>query len=191
MAIYHKDEILSTDDRQKLLTIARQFIDAAVRAQLPPTLVDTTEQIRKLKHGVFVSIRTGSQLRGCKGVMESVMPLYSEVSRVARAAATDVRFSHIMLDHLQLGRSIIEVEVVSNLEKITNPLDFEVGAHGIAIQTPKGIGVFLPDAIAGQGWTQEQALDECCKRKLNLDKSAWREGKAIVSKFTTIKFAEN
>ncbi len=190
MAVYRKDDVLSMDDRQKLLKIARQFVESTVRHQLDPMLVDTTQRLRTLKHGVFVSIYTGAQLKGCRGVIESNLPLYSEVARVARSAATDIRFSHILLDHLQLAGAVVEVEVVSNLEKTTTPLDFQIGAHGIAIRTPKKVGVFLPDAIAKQGWTQEQALDECCKRKLDLDKGAWQTD-VTVFKFTTIKFAEN
>lgn len=190
MQTYHKDKILTTEDRQKLLTIARQFVTACANNAKFPAYVDTTTTLRNLKHGVFVSIYTGKQLRGCKGVVESALPLYYEVARIASQSATDSRFKG-SLDHLDLSKAKITIEVISNLEKINNPLNFTIGVHGIAIRFNQRLGVFLPDSIIEQQWTKEKALSECCARKLLIASDKWSDKEASVYKFTTIKFSDS
>ena len=81
--------------------------------------------------GVFVTLRTQGILRGCIGTFASQEDLPTTLRRIAIAATRDPRFKDRPLSAHELTNLKIELSVLSPLEKITDPLDFDLGRHGI------------------------------------------------------------
>jgi uncharacterized protein (TIGR00296 family) len=101
------------------------------------------------------------ELRGCIGTFEP-QDLERGIKQYSLIAGLqDPRFPAISggeLDHLECA-----VTVLSQFEKVSNPLDWEVGKHGVKGVFTTGNGrrtsaTFLPDVAAEQGWDQKTTL---------------------------------
>ena len=84
----------------------------------------------------------------------------------------------------------IEISVLSPLERIENPLDIELGKHGIDIQRGYAHGCFLPQVATETGWSREEFLGHCCRDKAGLAYDAWKDPKTEVRVFTAEVFGE-
>ena len=177
--------LLSPEKRLTLLLIARRAVEAAVCGRELPPLATHDVQLDEASCGVFVTIKTNGQLRGCIGRFVGDHPLPQLVGMMAASAATqDPRFtSNRLLPH-ELCDCHIELSVLSPLERIANPLDFEIGKHGIYLRCGNRTGCFLPQVGPDAGWTAEQMLTQCCSRKAGLAADAWRNGAVEVFRFT-------
>jgi len=137
-------------DKKVLLSIARESIESAITDD-PSKHAQTEITSPELKEesGAFVTLRRDGKLRGCIGRMVSDIPLYKLVSEMAVSAAKeDPRFSHIQLSELESLE--IDISVLSPLQKIDDPLDFELGTHGIHIRKGSSNGCFLPQVALKQ-----------------------------------------
>ena len=83
-----------------------------------------------------------------------------------------------------------EISLLSNFEVIQDPLDWEIGTHGIEIEfkanmsdSEKFRGTFLPSVAPDQGWTsQTETLEHLCR------KAGYRGGFASVqNNFTNVR----
>lgn len=177
--------------RTRLLEIARASIAAAVRGD-PLPRVEEKDHLLTAKHGAFVSLHNGEALRGCLGHFTSNEPLYKLVNELARAAATeDPRFTDHPITLQELPDLRIEISVLSPLQKIKNPLDIELGVHGIYIRRGYASGCFLPQVATETGWTKEQFLGYCCSHKAGLAADAWKDPRTEVLVFTADVFGEH
>lgn len=172
-------------DKKVLLQIARNSVESAVKGiSNDQTQVEINSPELKKKNGAFVTLRTQGKLRGCIGRMVSDIPLHKLVSEMAVSAATDdPRFNQIQpseLDDLE-----IEVSVLSPLQMAENPLDFELGRHGIYIKKDSATGCFLPQVATDTGWTKEEFLTHCCSAKAGLSPDAWKKEDVDVYIFTS------
>ncbi|KAB2835382.1 MAG: AMMECR1 domain-containing protein, partial [Candidatus Brocadia sp.] len=79
----------------------------------------------------------------------------------------------------------IEISVLSPLIRISNPLDFELGKHGIYIKKGFCTGCFLPQVATETGWSKEEFLSYCCSHKAGLPTNAWRQKDIEIYIFTT------
>ena len=167
-----------------LLLIVRCTIEAVVCGRQPPVFaVDDSELSRQ--SGVFVTIRTRGQLRGCIGRFVGDAPLYQLVARMAVASATqDPRFANNRLRPHELCDCHVDISILSPLELVADPLDFQIGTHGIHVRSGQRTGCFLPQVGPEAGWTPEQMLNQCCGRKAGLAPDAWRRGEVEVRRFT-------
>ncbi len=172
-------------DKKVLLQIARKSIESAVKG-IPndQTQAEPFSPDLKGENGAFVTLRTCGKLRGCIGRMVSDIPLHKLVSEMAVSAATDdPRFNQIEppeLDDLE-----IDISVLSPLQKVENPLDFELGRHGIYVIEGSATGCFLPQVATDMGWTREEFLSQCCSIKAGLSPDAWKKGGVDVYIFTS------
>jgi AmmeMemoRadiSam system protein A len=181
---------LNADQHATLLLIARRTIEAVVCGRHPPTFVVDDPELSRLS-GVFVTVRTRGQLRGCIGRFVGDAPLHQLVARMAVAAATqDPRFANHRLRPHELCDCHITISILSPLERVANPLDFQIGTHGILVRSGQRTGCFLPQVGSDADWTAEQMLTQCCARKAGLAADAWRRGEVEVSRFTTEVVAE-
>ena len=172
-------------DKKALLQIARKSVESAVKGiSNDQTQAEPFSQVLKEKNGAFVTLRTRGTLRGCIGRMVSDIPLHKLVSEMAVSAATeDPRFNQIQpseLDDLE-----IDISVLSPLQKVENPLDFELGRHGIYIKKDSTTGCFLPQVAVDTGWTREEFLTQCCSTKAGLSPDAWKREDVDVYIFTS------
>jgi uncharacterized protein len=174
--------------RRELLAIARRALVAAVRREPPPEpdaqpAMDFPELAAHC--GCFVTYKNGGRLRGCIGCFTSDRPLAATVAEYAAISATqDWRFADDPITADELERIEIEISVLSPLEPIKNPLDLELGVHGIYIQRGGRTGCFLPQVATEHGMSKEQFLSECCAGKAGLAPDAWRDARTSVSVFT-------
>ena len=176
---------LNEAERQRLLELARQALEASVRHNDLPAAEEPEGALRE-PCGAFVTLRKSRQLRGCIGVVEALKPLYQTVQECALAAALhDPRFQPVEPDELPELR--IEVSVLSPLVEVT-PDQIEVGRHGLLVSLGERRGVLLPQVAVEWKWDGRRFLEETCL-KAGLPKSAWQGG-AKIQAFTTQAFGE-
>jgi AmmeMemoRadiSam system protein A len=182
--------MLNEKSKARLLEIARRSVEAAVRRQPRPAFKETDAALTG-KQGAFVTLKNGDELRGCLGNFVSDRPLFELVCDMATASATeDPRFFGNPIRPAELSEISIEISVLSPLEKIANPLDIELGKHGIYIQRGWASGCFLPQVATETGWTKEEFLSHCCAGKAGLSANAWRQPDTDVYVFTAEVFGE-
>lgn len=185
--------MLTAAERRFLLRVARESVAATVCA--PGSGGDTTVgpiDSRRLVQpgGVFVTLRVGSDLRGCIGHVEAEAEttITETVRRVAALAATaDPRFT--ALSHAELSSTSIEVSVLGPLIEAANPATLEIGRHGVVVEDGTKRGLLLPQVAVERSWDATTFLRETC-RKASLDAEAWRT-KARVWLFEAEVFGDN
>jgi AmmeMemoRadiSam system protein B/AmmeMemoRadiSam system protein A len=167
---------LSEDERRELREIAWRAIEGKVRrGEAPPVAAASGRLVTK--RGVFVTVKKHGQLRGCIGYIEPVEPLARAVSNMAVAAATgDPRFPPV--SEAELRDLTYEITVLSPLERVTDPAEIKVGAHGLYIRKGGHAGLLLPQVAVEYGWDREEFLEHTCE-KAGLPRDAWKEGAEI------------
>lgn len=175
---------VTPENRQRLIAIARRSLEAAVTGRIAPEVDEDAEELRR-PCGCFVTLKTRGKLRGCLGNFVSDKPLCHLVSEMTRSSALDdPRFAGNRIRPEELGDVEIEISVLSPLERIEDPLDIELGKHGIYIKRGPARGCFLPQVASEQGWTKEEFLSYCCSHKAGLSADAWRDPATEVNVFT-------
>lgn len=180
--------MLTTDQRKKLLSIARKSIESYLANN---TILDVFEGDPALnkRMGAFVTLTKHGQLRGCIGNIIGEQPLYLTVRDMAvEAAARDPRFTGIEPE--ELSDITIEISVLSELEKVKDSSCIELGKHGVLVKKGYRGGVFLPQVATETGWSKEEFLSNLCAHKAGLDPFAWRDGSAEIYIFTAEVFNE-
>ncbi len=175
---------LSYAARREILEIARHCLAAAVRGEEAPATSSENPELQ-LAGGCFVTYKTGGRLRGCIGCFEAPPPLHATVAEYARISAVgDPRFVGNRITPEEIPQVKIEVSVLSPRKKIANPLDLELGVHGIYVQNRGRSGCFLPQVATEGNMSKEQFLSECCAGKAGLPPDAWRNPETEVQVFT-------
>jgi hypothetical protein len=175
---------MDTKAKKTLLEIARKSVEAAINNDPAPEL-EVTDPALQGKQGAFVTLRNHEKLRGCIGRFIADIPLYRVVSEMAIAAATqDPRFQLDPITPSELKDIDIEISILSPLEKTDNPLNIELGKHGIYIKKGFHSGCFLPQVATETGWGKEEFLSQCCAGKAGLPPNAWQDPKTDVFIFT-------
>lgn len=168
--------------RLKLLELARSSIKSAFTGE-QLSIPDTN-----MRHGAFVTLRIGGELRGCIGYLEPVAPLYRQISILARDAAfRDYRFEPLSAEELE--RCKIEISLLSHPVPILSIDGFELGRHGIIMSKGNRRAVFLPQVAEETGWTKDELLS-ALSRKAGLPSDAWKAPDASFSVFTAEVFSE-
>jgi AmmeMemoRadiSam system protein A len=176
--------------RKKLLKIAREAVEAAVRGAPSPEVREEEPELQP-ECGCFVTLKTRGRLRGCLGNFSGKGPLYKLVAKMARASATeDPRFFGSRLTPSEMRDLEIEISVLSPLEPIDDPLKIELGVHGIHVRRGVRAGCFLPQVATETGWSKEEFLGHCCEGKAGLAWDAWRDPETEVLVFTAEVFGE-
>lgn len=178
--------LLSEDDRQLLLALARRAIVSAVRnGRLPDPL--PLHGVFSQRHGVFVTLHLRGAMQGCIGVTEPSAPLAEAVVRCAVCAALeDPRFSP--LRPAQLPDLHIELSLLSPLQPI-HPDQIVIGLHGLLLRRGPHRGLLLPQVAVAHGMSRERFLEQTC-RKAGLLADAWRDSETEILAFTCEVFAE-
>jgi len=176
--------------KKKLLKIAREAVKAAVSRNDPPDYPVEDKELQG-KQGCFVTLKNRDLLRGCIGRFRSDLPLYKLIREMAAAAATeDPRFFYKRITPAEVDELTIEISVLSPLKKAQNPLDLELGVHGIYIQRGPASGCYLPQVATETGWSKEEFLSNCCSGKAMLPPDSWKDPDTDVYLFTAEVFGE-
>jgi AmmeMemoRadiSam system protein B/AmmeMemoRadiSam system protein A len=167
---------LKHEEKKKLLHIARRSFEAKVLGKPIPDF-KTDSALLKQKMGAFVTLTKHGQLRGCIGHIRGIEPLYTTVSKMAIAAATeDPRFPQVGPN--EIGEIAVEISVLTPFKKIASPDEIQVGRDGLYIEKGYNHGLLLPQVATEYGWDRDEFLQNTC-RKAGLPMDAWREGADI------------
>jgi len=176
--------------KRRLLQIARASVEAAVNGRPLPAVQENDPDLQA-PCGCFVTLKTHGNLRGCLGSFTGRGPLYKLVNQMARASATDdPRFFGSRLTPADMPDLEIEISVLSPLKRIENPLDIQLGVHGIYVRRGYASGCFLPQVADETGWSKEEFLGHCCQDKAGLSWDAWRDPETEVFTFTAEVFGD-
>jgi AmmeMemoRadiSam system protein B/AmmeMemoRadiSam system protein A len=167
---------LSREEKVELLRIARRSIEARILGKPAPEF-STESELLKREMGAFVTITESGKLRGCIGHIRGLEPLYTTISKMAVAAATeDPRFPP--LSSQELDKIAIEISVLTPLEKIGSVDEIQVGRDGIYMEKGHNHGLLLPQVATEYGWDRDQFIQHTCL-KAGLPTDAWQEGADI------------
>lgn len=182
--IRHANEF-SRDERKQLLALAHEAILSVVEHREISSIAPSVHFAAP--RGVFTTIYSHTQLRGCVGYVLPIAPLYQTVIETARGAAfEDTRFRPVTM--AEARELEVSLSVLSAL-KAARPEEVEIGTHGLLISHRGHRGLLLPQVPLEQGWDQTTFLDETC-RKGGLPLDAWRSG-AEIEVFTAEIFGDS
>ena len=181
--------LLDSDDRQTLLSGARQTLELRVRDRSAAVNdIEGGSQRLALRTGVFVSLHRRGELRGCVGRIAGRGTLAASVPEMAVAAASlDSRFDPLRPE--ELPDCEIEISVLSPLKRIASPWDFELGVHGVRLQAKGRCGVLLPQVARRGRWDRERFL-AAVAQKAGLSPDAIRDPETRIHIFRAQVFAE-
>lgn len=164
----------TASEKRTLLTLAGNAISERVahRKTPPERAPDLTEALES-RCGAFVSIYIDRQLRGCIGTFSEEEPLYTNVIKMAVAAAvSDSRFSPVQPD--ELAQLELEISVLTPRQRIYDPSEIVVGLHGIFMKQGVHRGTLLPQVAVNQNWTVREFLGNCSKYKAGIGWNGWK-----------------
>jgi AmmeMemoRadiSam system protein A len=173
--------MLSLESKRELVRIARETIAGALGLR-PVVETGTSDASLSAPRGAFVTLRIDSNLRGCIGYIESVLPLAEVVAEVAlKAAFEDPRFPP--LTRSEFDKISIEVSILSPLERVRDTEEIQVGVHGLLMELGSRRGLLLPQVATEYHWDRMTFLNSTA-RKAGLPENAWRSPDARIYKFS-------
>lgn len=188
-----KNYNLSDEDGVVLVQAARkivtEFVKNGTRLELGGDLISKFS----FDAGVFVTLNTNDDLRGCIG-----FPLPRNLAKALpeaaiAAASQDPRFSPVKPSELDM--ITFEVTVLTPPEEIKVddpaqiPSRIKVGRDGLMIKQGYYSGLLLPQVPIEYGWDVIEFLDHTCQ-KAGLPRGCWKERHAKVFSFEGIIFKE-
>ena len=184
-------DITFTDKQKKaLLGVARKVAKMAL-SQKPISDFSSEDDLFNAALGCFVSLHNKGQLRGCIGQFQPTTPLINTISQMAVAVTADSRVVGNPVTFLEMEMIDIEISVLSPMVLAENPLDLELGVHGIYIISNNRCGCYLPQVATDTGWDKEQFLSSCCSDKAGLPADAWRTDDSEVYLYTATVFSDD
>ena len=177
---------LSSEDKEKLLNIARETINQYIRNGKTTDINVQSESLKK-ECGAFVTLKgKKGNLRGCIGLTVAERPLFMTIRAMAIAAATqDPRFNPVTSS--EIDNLVIEISVLTPMQKVSSIDEIEVGRDGLMIRKGYMSGLLLPQVPTEQGWDKNTFLEHICY-KAGLPADAWKS--AELWKFQAIVFSE-
>jgi len=137
------DDKLTSEEKQTLLHLARQALEAGVRgAPLLALDLSALTPILRADGASFVTLTRDGELRGCIGALEPYQPLAEDVREHAVAAALeDYRFPPVKED--ELAQIAIEVSRLT----LPVPLEYALPDELLSRLRPSVDGVILRDGF--------------------------------------------
>jgi AmmeMemoRadiSam system protein A len=174
--------------KKQLLKVAADTVKTVIMAK-PAGKARSDDPELNAPCGCFVTLKNRGRLRGCIGQFTSDKPLIELVAEMAKASATgDPRFMTNPITPIEVHKLDIEISVLSPLKRVDDPLNLELGTHGIYIKRGYASGCFLPQVATETGWSKEEFLSYCCSHKAGLAPDAWQDPKTEVYLFTAEVF---
>lgn len=168
---------LTEDDKENVLRRAAECVLSAIVGQDKPISEGQSPAVPAVPvWGVFVSLKSGQQLRACCGHIEDEVLLPTALERAAHVAATwDLRFPAIQ--PAELSFLDLEVWILWNRQRIeaqgeSRVKSIEIGKHGVQVVKGQQRGLLLPGVAVEHRFDARQFLDQVC-RKAGLPARAW------------------
>ena len=167
--------MIASEDRRRLLVLARAALEARVR-RLPAPEAGSGGAL-DLPRGAFVTIHHGGNLRGCLGRIDADRRLGEVVAYLAAVVAdSDPRFPIVMTD--ELSNVTIEISVLTPEEEVVDIESIDVGRHGLIVEQGGRRGLLLPQVASEHAWDRATFLAQTCV-KAGLPPDAWRRGAKV------------
>jgi len=174
----------SAAERELLLRLAHQAIASAIERSAI-SLTAPSPHLAEPR-GVFTTLYSRGNLRGCIGHALPIAALYRAVVETARAAAfDDTRFGPLAPE--ELSELEVSLSVLSPLRPI-GPEEIEIGRHGLLIALAGRHGLLLPQVPLEHAWDRVTFLEKVCV-KAGLPRNAWQTG-ATLQGFTAEVFGD-
>ncbi|MCZ7395547.1 MAG: TIGR00296 family protein [Candidatus Methanoperedens sp.] len=145
---------------------------------------DNLPEVFSEKRGVFVTLNTRKELRGCIGRPYPILPLGEAIIVSAiNAARDDPRFSPVKPEEIE-GLTI-EVTVLTIPRRINSkprdlPGKIVIGRDGLIVATGRSSGLLLPQVAVEHGFDSTEFLCQTCM-KAGLMPDAWLNGAEVYS----------
>jgi uncharacterized protein (TIGR00296 family) len=186
--------MLSEEDGKFLVELARRAIETYLVDRKVIEVPEYADPKLNEDMGVFVTLNLRSELRGCIGYPEPVMPLLNAVIDAAISAATrDPRFNP--LTPSEMDKIHVEVSVLSKprLIEVDNPVEYlkniKLGQDGLIVESGPYRGLLLPQVAIEWGWSGEEFLSNTCM-KAGLPSDCWLSEDVKIYKFSSQIFGE-
>jgi len=171
------DAILSDNDKEQLLKLARGTLEYYFKNGKPPAPADlgieVTPGMEQIM-GAFVTLKEHGQLRGCIGEIIPNRPLYQAViAQAVNAAFNDPRFNKV--EASELPEIDLEISALTPSKPVDSYNDIIIGKHGMTLEKRGRRAVFLPQVAPEQGWDLDQTLTHLAM-KAGLAPDDWKEG---------------
>jgi len=175
----------STEERKQLLQLAHASIAAIfTREEIsgdPPSTHFAEHR------GVFTTLYSRNELRGCVGYVMPIVALYRAVIETSRAAAfDDPRFAPLPAEELPDLK--VSLSILSPLAPI-QPDHVEIGRHGLLVTLGERRGLLLPQVPLEHGWDRTEFLAQTC-HKAGLPRDSWLKD-ATLEAFSAEIFGED
>lgn len=179
---------LGEAEKARLLSIARQSVESAVKQKKLLADPDLKPEALAQERGAFVTLKENGELRGCIGYSSPIKPLALAVRDVAASAAVeDTRFTPVTA--AELGRLSYEISVLSPLRRVLDLNSIQVGRDGLLVRRGGNAGLFLPQVAPEQGWDRMTLIRQACV-KAGLSPEAWKDPETDIFSFTGFVFSE-
>lgn len=178
---------LTEDQMQRIHEAATEIVNAAVNerpASLPDPLLAGAADIMVM--GAFVTLKRGTHLRACRGVLGQPMHLGDALRDAAfRTATDDQRLPPI--SPTEIRYLTLDVSLLHNFQPVaesgTDRVQvIDIGRHGLTIQRAQAGGLLLPSVPVENGWDAEAFLRQLC-RKAGLPSTAWLDENTTLQTF--------
>lgn len=179
---------ITSEEKRELLTTARNFIQHSLdkTVEIYEPLIDSV--LFAEKHGAFVTLTIGGNLRGCIGYIVSQNPLIETIRDAAYGAAfEDPRFP--TLHPRELAKCEVEISVLSKPFPMKSYDDIEIGKHGLIVTEGYRRGLLLPQVPVEHNLDRDQYLSTLCQ-KAGLHPEYWKEKQLELEGFTAEVFSE-
>ncbi len=174
----------SSEERRTLLQLAHESIAAALEHRLIP--LDSPSVHLAEPRGVFTTLYSQGQLRGCVGYIFALEPVYRTVAETARCAAfEDTRFWPVT--PAEAPGLEVHLSILSSLFPIIAD-EVEIGRHGLLVSHSGRRGLLLPQVASEHHWDRDTFLEQTC-RKAGLPPDCLRRG-ATLEAFTAETFGD-
>ncbi len=178
---------LSIEEKRNLLLKARRTLEKKLTGKKKPDIPLSHKFL--LPAALFVTLKSGENLRGCIGCLQPHMLLDEAVENYALAAAfEDNRFNPLEAD--ELDKISIEISILSPLREISTHEEIKPGVDGVMIKKGNRSSTYLP-----QVWehfdSKQDFMDSLCLEKAGLPKDCWKEKSARIFTYRADAFSEN
>ena len=185
---------LTPQDGEILVKTARKVVTEYLKTGTKQKLEKDFQEDFSFKSGVFVTLNSNHELRGCIGYPLPDKKLFNALEDAAIASATeDPRFP--LVKSKELESITFEVTVLTPPQKISvsKPDEYlskiKVGRDGLIVRNGFNSGLFLPQVPVEYNWNEREFLEYTCE-KAGLPKDYWKNSNTEIQKFEGIVFKE-
>ncbi len=174
---------LTKPEGELAVRLARGAIEECLRnrTKIKP---DNLPKVFGEKRGVFVTLNTEKQLRGCIGRPYPILPLGEAIIASAiNAARDDPRFSPVKpqeIETLTIEVTVLTVPKRINAKPKDLPDKIVIGRDGLIVATGVCSGLLLPQVAVEHGFDCTEFLCQTCM-KAGLMPDAWLNGAEVYS----------